>query len=500
MKRIVWLLLALSLPAWATINGVDSSRVVVPSADGKRYGSHPNGDYDPSPPERVVRYQATFDTVFGGNTNTLNGGFIQTVTTSGVNACTGNATTLLNYTPDSVYMVRREDSETRLGSVITPRKGAGFMFQELDADIDYANSCAAGNDQDKPRTSLSLTQNNFGAVLPVDTIILTGFSFFVPLNIEAENCSSSLAGREMAISDVTSSTALASTSGRVFKFATKTKGDTDPAFAVQFYTEPRDSDSAATPHLVWIGDIADDRGEWIDFVFRERLNPYGNGAITAGTISANASDNSFNDSAGGFFAAGFAVGNLVTSTGFTGNAANNAAGRVITALTASKMTFSGADGDDIVTDAAGESVTLSATQTKVAGITYSHDRGILQVWRTDPSNRSGALKLVYDLATDTAYPVGGGTVTNAGSVPVAQRDQYGVRFDPTKAYFEMDFRLYKHAWGTGRGCVPNGDVGGTSTVTGTYPFGWDEIYIGHEADGTDCTDVTPERADCAAVP
>ena len=28
MKRLAWLLLALSLPAWATINGVDSSRVV----------------------------------------------------------------------------------------------------------------------------------------------------------------------------------------------------------------------------------------------------------------------------------------------------------------------------------------------------------------------------------------------------------------------------------------------------------------------------------------
>ena len=65
MKRLAWLLLALSLPAQATINGVDSSRVVFPSFDGTRYASHPTGDYDPSPPERVVHYQATFETVFG---------------------------------------------------------------------------------------------------------------------------------------------------------------------------------------------------------------------------------------------------------------------------------------------------------------------------------------------------------------------------------------------------------------------------------------------------
>lgn len=45
MKRLAWLLLALSLPAWATINGVDSSRVVLPSFDGTRYGAYVAGDY-----------------------------------------------------------------------------------------------------------------------------------------------------------------------------------------------------------------------------------------------------------------------------------------------------------------------------------------------------------------------------------------------------------------------------------------------------------------------
>lgn len=85
--------------------------------------------------------------------------------------------------------------------------------------------------------------------------------------------------------------------------------------------------------------------------------------IAAGTISALASDNSYNDSANGFLTAGFAVGMAVRVSGFTGNAANNVASGVITALTAGKMTLGGTDGDVIVDDAAGESVTITAFET-----------------------------------------------------------------------------------------------------------------------------------------
>ena len=43
MKRIAWLLLAISLPAWATINGVDSSRILIPCTEGQRMGEYPAG-------------------------------------------------------------------------------------------------------------------------------------------------------------------------------------------------------------------------------------------------------------------------------------------------------------------------------------------------------------------------------------------------------------------------------------------------------------------------
>jgi hypothetical protein len=81
--------------------------------------------------------------------------------------------------------------------------------------------------------------------------------------------------------------------------------------------------------------------------------------ITASTIRAQASDNSFNDSGSGFLAAGFALGNRVRVQGFTGDVANNLFVGVITGLSAAKMTIGGTDGDVIVDDSAGESVTIS---------------------------------------------------------------------------------------------------------------------------------------------
>lgn len=81
-------------------------------------------------------------------------------------------------------------------------------------------------------------------------------------------------------------------------------------------------------------------------------------SYTATTISAAAADNSYNDSANGFIAAGFEVGQTVSVRGFSGSDANNIFSGVITALTAGKMTIGGADGDTIADDAAGETVTI----------------------------------------------------------------------------------------------------------------------------------------------
>lgn len=80
--------------------------------------------------------------------------------------------------------------------------------------------------------------------------------------------------------------------------------------------------------------------------------------IAAATISAAASDNSFNDSAAGFLAAGFAINDRVKVGGFA-NDENNLFVGTVTALTAEKMTIGGIDGDVIIDEAAGADVTIA---------------------------------------------------------------------------------------------------------------------------------------------
>lgn len=80
--------------------------------------------------------------------------------------------------------------------------------------------------------------------------------------------------------------------------------------------------------------------------------------IAAATISAAASDNSFNDSASGFVAAGFVVGDRVNVIGFT-TSGNNLLVGTITAVTTAKMTIGGTDGDSIADEVAGDSVVIA---------------------------------------------------------------------------------------------------------------------------------------------
>ena len=82
--------------------------------------------------------------------------------------------------------------------------------------------------------------------------------------------------------------------------------------------------------------------------------------MTASTISAALSDNSLNDSAAGFVAAGFNVGDSVHIEGFS-TPGNNAFAARIDALTAGKMTLIGAA---LVDESAGTSVTVTKRESR----------------------------------------------------------------------------------------------------------------------------------------
>lgn len=124
--------------------------------------------------------------------------------------------------------------------------------------------------------------------------------------------------------------------------------------------------------------------------------------MTATTISAAASDNSFNDSADGFIATGFAEGDRVGSEGFTGDTANNIFVGTIETLTASKMIIASPEGDVLIDDAEGESVTI---------------------WKWE-SNRL-TLQEVVDLVGSSAYDFGFNFEATPGADALLGRVQIG---------------------------------------------------------------------------
>ncbi len=148
MKRLAWLLLAISLPAWATINGVDSSRVVLPSFDGTRYGAYVAGDLPfelPNDPELL--YINTFD---GNPTNTTDhtvrvnskayalGDYVVPATPNGYYYRATTAGTSASSAPSFNTTV---DSTTSDGSVVWTNKGTqaygniGIFSDQSDIDL-----------------------------------------------------------------------------------------------------------------------------------------------------------------------------------------------------------------------------------------------------------------------------------------------------------------------------------------------------------------------------
>lgn len=201
-------------------------------------------------------------------------------------------------------------------------------------------------------------------------------------------------------------------------------------------------------------------------------------AITATTISAAASDNSYNDSGSGFVAAGFAVDDRVCVTGFTGNVANNIAVGVVTALTAGKMTIGGTDGDVIVDDAAGESVTISKWVTRritsqdIADLAGASSGGLIGIQKFT----AGSHTYTPTLGTNSIFMRlqgaggGGGGVASPGSGNVA-RAFAGCAGGYLEKYLTANFSgaaLVVGAKGTGGTAGNNnGTAGGDTTFTDT---------------------------------
>lgn len=107
-------------------------------------------------------------------------------------------------------------------------------------------------------------------------------------------------------------------------------------------------------------------GTYSDIIAGTLRSTFAAGVTTGAqtTIAASAVGPHFTRSAGSFLTDGFKVGTVFRNTGFT-NAANNATNFMITAVTATNLTVIQLNGPlGIVTEAAGQSVTLAATGKK----------------------------------------------------------------------------------------------------------------------------------------
>ncbi len=140
-------------------------------------------------------------------------------------------------------------------------------------------------------------------------------------------------------------------------------------------------------------------------------------AYTATTISFDPADNSLNDSAAQFIAEGFAEKASVRVTGAANGVNNLFTGRILT-LTAGKMIIAAPEGDDIITEAAGASMTITLLESvrtpvqAVADLTgdasaVTYTPTILADWNgsADPGNADDAFdqlaERVKDLETAT---------------------------------------------------------------------------------------------------
>jgi hypothetical protein len=240
-----------------------------------------------------AQYIADFETgYFTGNGKARDGGNITALAHprrgDGVDACTGSASKQRLYTPGSSYDIRVETDVDIKGSVIRPRKGRYFMYQEIFADnhrtypTDYSSPKCTNrtSSNNKPRVSLSVKHPNYKPSMAWGEEVWIGYSVFIPKNLEAENCGGdNLDFRTTSLGEF--GTKLACSSCNIFKFglATAKDGDRNPTFYFETWTdETSDRRTSRTKNRYYfLGNNAQglyDRGKWTDFVIRWVNNPF----------------------------------------------------------------------------------------------------------------------------------------------------------------------------------------------------------------------------------
>lgn len=208
--------------------------------------------------------------------------------------------------------------------------------------------------------------------------------------------------------------------------------------------------------------------------------------ITAATISAAASDNSFNDSAAGFVTAGFAVGDRVMVEGFS-TEANNLFVGTLTDVAAGKLTFAGTDGDVIIDESAGANVTVSKWTTKRAPTQDIADLGGGGGSATYPdfASHAGDVLRVNDTEDDVEWtdPTGIDTVVD-GYVSARYWRLRAMQSLVSRSIDGFGLCLLNFRDADDAALIPNGGTAGFASTTDTTN-GWsiNEAFNGSSASG-----------------
>lgn len=172
-------------------------------------------------------------------------------------------------------------------------------------------------------------------------------------------------------------------------------------------------------------------------------------AYTATTISFAAADNSINDASGQFVAEGFAQGQSVRVSGASNGVNNIYTGRIST-ITTAKIVIAAPEGDAIINESAGASVTITllesvrttvadiagAASTDASAVTYTPaDTGD---WDSsiDPGNVDGALDQLALRVVTLEGTSGSGTVT---SVALSAPSEFSVSGSPVTTSGTLTF-------------------------------------------------------------
>lgn len=170
-----------------------------------------------------------------------------------------------SFSPDTEADTRIVSSEVVGGQTVTPRKGRYFLRTEVFHDKNYFKLSA--DVKNKPRSKIYLSHDAHR--FDFDEEGYAGFSIFVPRNFENELGVRDHRGDSMLFELCSDSSRTLLNLGVWVQ-----KPNNEAHWYLRTWTSDRSTGGNSTMELIDLGPVSADKGEWTDFVFRYRFNPF----------------------------------------------------------------------------------------------------------------------------------------------------------------------------------------------------------------------------------